>query len=63
MAARSIWQGTLIVQKHEIAVKLYSAVVDRQIHFHLLHKQDRTRVQQRMVDAETEEPVPPDETQ
>ena len=45
MTARSIWQGNLSVQKHEIAVKLYSAVVDRQIHFHLLHKRDRTRVQ------------------
>ena len=40
MTARAIWQGNLIVQKHEIAVKLYSAVVDRQIHFHLLHKRD-----------------------
>ena len=62
MNARSIWQGTLIVQNHEIPVKLYSAVLNRQIHFHLLHKKDRTRVQQRMVDAETEEPVPLDET-
>ena len=34
----------------------------RQTHFHLLHKRDRTRVEQRMVDAETEKPVPPDET-
>ena len=59
---RSIWQGTLIVQKHEIAVKFYSAVEDRQTHFHLLHKRDRTRVQQRMVDADTEKPVPLDET-
>jgi DNA end-binding protein Ku len=61
VSARSIWQGTLIVQKQRIAVKLYSAVFDRQIHFHLLHKRDRTRVQQRMVDAETEKTVPLDE--
>ncbi len=57
MAARAIWTGNLVVQKHEIGVKLYSAVMDRQIHFHLLHKSDRTRVQQQMVDAETEKPV------
>ena len=63
MSARSIWQGTLTVQKHEIAVKIYSAVEDRGIHFHLLHKRDRTRVQQRMVDSETEQPVPLDEAQ
>jgi DNA end-binding protein Ku len=57
VTARAIWQGTLVIQKHKLGVKLYSAVLDRQIHFHLLHKRDRTRVQQRMVDAETGEPV------
>jgi DNA end-binding protein Ku len=60
VSARSIWQGTLVVQKDRIGVKLYSAVLDRQIHFHLLHKRDRTRVQQRMVDAETEKAIPLD---
>jgi DNA end-binding protein Ku len=54
--------GALTVRKREFAVKLYSAVLDRQIHFHLLHKRDRTRVQQRMVDAETKRVVPLDET-
>ena len=57
MPARAIWQGNLLVQKHKIAVKLYSAVSDRQIHFHLLHAKDRTRLQQRMVDAQTKKPV------
>ena len=61
MSARSIWQGTLAVQKHEIAIKLYAAVEDRQVHFHLLHKRDRNRVEQRMVDPKTETPVPLDE--
>jgi DNA end-binding protein Ku len=61
VAARSIWQGALILGKHEIPVKLYSAVADRQIHFHLLHRRDHTRVQQRMVDALTEEPITPEE--
>lgn len=62
MTARSIWAGTLAVQKHEFGVKLYSAVQDQQTHFHLLHKSDRTRVQQRMVDAETKRVVPLNET-
>jgi DNA end-binding protein Ku len=62
VSARSIWQGTLNVQKLKLAVKFYSAVIDRQIHFHLLHKRDRTRVQQEMVDAESKKPVPLDET-
>jgi DNA end-binding protein Ku len=52
----------LTVQKHEIPVKLYSAVLDRQVHFHLLHRLDRTRVQQQWVDAENGRPVPLDET-
>jgi DNA end-binding protein Ku len=60
VSARSIWQGTLVVQKQTIDVKFYSAVLDRQIHFHLLHKRDRTRLQQEMVDAETEKTVPLD---
>ena len=58
MSARAIWQGTLKIGKHEIAVKFYSAVVDRQTHFHLLHKKDRARVEQHMVDTETGETVP-----
>jgi DNA end-binding protein Ku len=57
MPARSIWQGTLAIQKQTIAVKLYSAVLDPQVHFHLLHRRDRTRVQQRMVDVESHKPV------
>jgi DNA end-binding protein Ku len=61
VSARAIWQGTLKIAKHEIAVKFYSAVVDRQTHFHLLHKKDRARVQQHMVDTETGETVPPSE--
>jgi DNA end-binding protein Ku len=61
VTARAIWQGTLVVQKRRIAVKLYSAVLDRQIHFHLLHKPDRTRIQQRMVDSQTEETIPLDQ--
>jgi DNA end-binding protein Ku len=62
VTARSIWQGSLLIQKHEIGVKVYSAVVDRQIHFHLLHRPDRTRLQQRMVEPESETPIPLGET-
>jgi DNA end-binding protein Ku len=58
MIARAIWQGSLKIQKHALPVKLYSAVQDRQIHFHLLHRRDRTRVEQRMVDAKTGKAVP-----
>ena len=42
MSARSMWQGMLTVQKHKIAIKLYAALEDRQVHFHLLHKRDES---------------------
>jgi hypothetical protein len=45
MNTRAIWQGNLKIRKLELPVKLYSAVQDRQVHFHLLHRRDRTRVQ------------------
>jgi DNA end-binding protein Ku len=62
VTARSIWRGSLVVQKHEIAVKLYAAVEDRRVHFHLLHKRDHARVEQRMVDPETGTAVSLEET-
>ncbi len=61
MAARAIWQATLEIGRESLPVKLYSAVEDRQIHFHMLHKRDRTRVHQEMVDSRTGRKVPAEE--
>ena len=58
MTARAIWQATLAIKKKTVPVKLYSAVVDRQIHFHMLHRRDRTRVHQQMVDSADWSPDP-----
>jgi DNA end-binding protein Ku len=55
MAARSIWNGTLELGKLSIAVKLYSAVEDYAVHFHLLHDKDHERVKQHMVNPKTGE--------
>ena len=49
MAARAIWKGHLVLGKHEVPVKMYSAVQDRAVHFHLLHDKDLTPVEQRIV--------------
>ena len=62
MTARAIWQATLAIKKETVPVKLYSAVVDRQIHFHMLHRRDRTRVHQQMVDSQTGRPIPSEQT-
>jgi DNA end-binding protein Ku len=58
MAARAMWKGTMTCDDLEVPVKLYSAIEDRNIHFHLLHEEDLTRVEQRMVHPETDETVP-----
>jgi DNA end-binding protein Ku len=55
MAARSIWNGDLKLGRVSIGVKLYAAVEDREVHFHLLHDRDEERVKQHMVNPSTGE--------
>src|SRR5687768_14434584 len=52
-----MWKGVLALPKLRLPVKLYAAVEDRTVHFHLLHERDRQRVEQRMVDPESGEAV------
>lgn len=61
MAARAIWKGELMLGKHKVAVKLYSAVEDRTIHFHLLHRKDHAPVQQHIIRKDTGDDVAKDE--
>lgn len=56
-----MWKGVLSFGKQRLPVKLYSAVVDQRVHFHLLHDRDEERVEQRLVDPETDEAVPSEE--
>lgn len=57
MSARALWKGVIVAGEERVGVKLYSALEDRNIHFHLLHDQDHVRIQQRMVHPETGETV------
>jgi DNA end-binding protein Ku len=57
MSARAIWKGGLKIGTDTVPVKLYSAVEDKSVHFHILEKKTLTRVKQQMIHAETEEPV------
>jgi DNA end-binding protein Ku len=59
--ARAIWKGQLQLGKQEVAVKLYSAVEDRTVHFHLLHAKDRAPVEQRIVRKDAGKEVAKDE--
>jgi len=58
MSARAIWKGQLLLGKHEVPVKLYSAVKDQAVHFHLLHAKDLTPVEQRIVRKDNGREVP-----
>jgi DNA end-binding protein Ku len=53
MAARAIWKGNLKLNSAKVPVKLYSAVQDQTVRFHILDQKSKMRVKQHMVEAET----------
>jgi DNA end-binding protein Ku len=57
MTARAIWKGELKLGKTSVPVKLYSAVEDRAVRFHILDDSKRERVKQHMVEPESGEEV------
>src|SRR5262249_9909067 len=57
MAGRAIWKADLRIGTIRVPVKLYSAVVDRTIRFHILDDK-KERVKQHMVEPETGKEVP-----
>lgn len=59
--ARAIWKGVIRLGKRELAVKLYTAVEDRVVHFRLLHAKDRQPVEQRIVRKSDGKEVPENE--
>ena len=61
MAARAIWKGSINLGQTELPVKLYSAVEDGTVHFHLLEKRTHARVKQHMVNPSTSKEVRTDE--
>ena len=63
MAARAIWKGELKIGSSKLPVKLYSAVNDRTVRFHILDERYRKRVKQHMVDPDSQEEVPTQEIQ
>src|SRR6476620_11557675 len=61
MAARAIWKGNLKLNSTKIPVKLYSAVQDRTIRFHILDDKAKQRVKQHMINPESGDEVPNEE--
>jgi DNA end-binding protein Ku len=58
MSARAMWKGVLRLGSSQIPVKLYSAVQDRTVHFHILESKSEARVRQQMVAPQTEQEQP-----
>ncbi|MDB5322223.1 MAG: Ku protein [Phycisphaerales bacterium] len=49
MASRSIWTGSITFGLVNIPVKLFVAVREKNIQFHMLHDQDHVRLQRKMI--------------
>jgi DNA end-binding protein Ku len=58
MSARAIWKGELKVNSTRIPVKLYSAIADKSVRFHILDQRKKERVKQHMVEPDSGEEVP-----
>ena len=56
-----MWKGYLHFGDIDVPVKLHTAVKEERIEFHLLHKHDQVRLQQQMVCAYENLPVPKEE--
>ena len=62
MSIRAMWKGVIRFDSVRVPVKLYGAIEDRNVHFRLLHRQDMEPVHQHLVNTETDEVVPYEET-
>lgn len=61
MTARAIWKGELKLDSTRVPVKLYSAVKDQTVRFHILDEKSKTRVKQHMVEPESGKEVTSEE--
>src|SRR5256714_13842085 len=63
MAARAIWKGGLKLDSTKVPVKLYSAVQDRTVRFHILEEKSKMRVKQHMVEPDSGKEITSDQIQ
>ena len=61
MASRAIWKGVIELGKHQVGVKLYSAVEDHTVHFRMLHRKDDAPVEQHIIRKDTGKDVDKDD--
>src|ERR1700752_547138 len=63
MSARAIWKGELKLPSTKVPVKLYSALQDRTVRFHILDQKSKTRVKQHMIAPDSGNEVSKEEIQ
>src|ERR1044072_6730137 len=63
MSARAIWKGELKLSTTRVPVKLYAAVQDQTVRFHILESKSKQRVKQHMVEADSGKEVESKEIQ
>ena len=61
MAPRSIWSGSISFGLVNVPVKMYSATAEQDLHFHLLHSKDDSRIGYEKICKKEDKPVPDDE--
>ncbi|HYR74323.1 MAG TPA: Ku protein [Pyrinomonadaceae bacterium] len=61
MTVRAIWKGDLKLDSTRVPVKLYSALQDQTVRFHILDERSKTRVKQHMVDPDSGKEVSSEE--
>jgi DNA end-binding protein Ku len=60
-APRAIWSGAISFGLVNIPVRMYSAIDERDLHFHLLHTKDNGRIAYAKMCKLEDKPVPDDE--
>jgi DNA end-binding protein Ku len=58
---RAIWSGAISFGLVNVPVRMYSAIEEKDVHFHLLHVKDDSRIGYEKVCKAEEKPVPDDE--
>jgi DNA end-binding protein Ku len=61
MAPRAIWSGSISFGLVNVPVRMYSAIDEQDLHFHLLHTKDDSRIGYEKICKAEEKPVPDDE--
>jgi len=58
---RAIWTGSISFGLVNVPVRMYSAIEDHDVRFHLLHEKDDSRIGYEKVCKKEGKPVPDDE--